>query len=48
MKYVRFLISLRKVEDLLFERGVDISREAVGFWWDRLGRCSQRRSEGSG
>jgi putative transposase len=32
MMYVRFPLSLRNVEDLLFERGVDISYETVRFW----------------
>lgn len=37
MLYVRFLLSLRSVEDLLHERGVDISHETVRFWWHRFG-----------
>jgi putative transposase len=32
-----FLISLRNVEDLLHERGIDISHETVRFWWNRFG-----------
>jgi len=28
---------LRQVEDLLSERGIDISNEAVRFWWNRFG-----------
>ena len=35
--YVRFPLSLRNVEDLLHERGIDISHEAVRFWWNRFG-----------
>lgn len=35
--YVRFPLSLRNVEDLLFERGVDICHETVRFWWNRFG-----------
>lgn len=35
--YVRFPLSLRNVEDLLFERGIDISHETVRFWWSRFG-----------
>jgi putative transposase len=27
---------LRNVEDLLAERGIDISHETVGFWWNRF------------
>ncbi len=38
MLYVRFPLSLRNVEDLLHERGVDISHETVRFWWNRFGR----------
>ena len=37
MMYVRFPLSLRNVEDLLFERGVDICHETVRFWWNRFG-----------
>ena len=33
MLYVRFPLSLRNVEDLLHERGVDISHETVRYWW---------------
>jgi putative transposase len=32
MMCVRFPLSLRNVEDLLHERGVDISHEIVRFW----------------
>jgi putative transposase len=35
--YVRFPLSLRNVEDLLFERGVDICHETVRHWWNRFG-----------
>ncbi len=37
MMYVRFPLSLRNVEDLLNERGIDISHETVRFWWNRFG-----------
>ncbi|MEO0498582.1 MAG: IS6 family transposase [Pseudomonadota bacterium] len=37
MLYVRFPLSLRNVEDLLHERGVDVSHETVRFWWQRFG-----------
>jgi putative transposase len=37
MLYVRFPLSLRNVEDLLHERGVEISHETVRFWWYRFG-----------
>jgi len=35
--YVRYPLSLRNVEDLLHERGIDISHETVRFWWNRFG-----------
>jgi putative transposase len=37
MMYVRYPLSLRQVEDLLFERGIDICHETVRFWWNRFG-----------
>ncbi|WP_417613637.1 IS6 family transposase [Parasphingorhabdus sp.] len=37
MLYVRFPLSLRNVEDLLFERGIDICHETMRLWWNRLG-----------
>ncbi len=37
MLYVRFPLSLRQVEDLLHERGIDISYETVRAWWNQLG-----------
>jgi hypothetical protein len=37
MMYVRFPLSLRNVEDLLHERGIDISHETVRFWWNKFG-----------
>jgi hypothetical protein len=37
MMHVRFPLSLRNVEDLLHERGVDICHETVRFWWQRFG-----------
>lgn len=35
--YVRFPLSLRQVEDLLHERGIDICHETVRAWWNRFG-----------
>jgi len=35
--YVRFPLSLRNVEDLLAERGIDICHETVRLWWNRFG-----------
>ena len=37
MMYVRFPLSLRNVEDLLHERGIDISYETVRYWWNKFG-----------
>ena len=51
MMYVRFPLSMRNVEDLLHERGIDISHETVRFWWLRFGpmlaaEIRKRRMEG--
>ena len=51
MLYVRFSLSLRNVEDLLHERGIDVSHEAVRYWWHRFGpmfasEIRKRRIEG--
>jgi putative transposase len=37
MLYIRFPLSLRNVEDLLHERGIDVSHETVRYWWNRFG-----------
>jgi len=37
MMYIRFPLSLRNVEDLLHERGIDISHETIRYWWNRFG-----------
>src|ERR1700735_1878306 len=37
MMYVKYPLSLRNVEDLLHERGIDISYETVRYWWNRFG-----------
>ena len=37
MMYIRYPLSLRQVEDILFERGIDICHETVRFWWNRFG-----------
>ena len=53
MMYIRYPLSLRQVEDILFERGIDICHETVRFWWNRFGpmfaaeirkRCIHHRS----
>jgi len=35
--YVRYPLSLRQVEELLAERGIDISHESIRRWWNRFG-----------
>jgi len=37
MMYVRFPLSLRNVEDLLHERGINICHETIRYWWNRFG-----------
>jgi len=37
MLYVRYRLSPRNVEDLLHERGIEISHETVRYWWNRFG-----------
>ena len=37
LMYLRYPLSLRQVEDLLFERGIDICHETIRFWWNRFG-----------
>jgi putative transposase len=37
LMYVRYPLSLRNVEDVLAERGIDISHETVRFWSNRFG-----------
>lgn len=37
MYYVRYPLSLRQIEDILHERGIDIFHESVRFWWNRFG-----------
>ena len=34
--YICYPLSLRQVEDLLFERGIDICHETLLFWWNRF------------
>jgi putative transposase len=37
MMYFRFPLSLRNVEDLLYDRGIDICHETVRMCWNRIG-----------
>jgi putative transposase len=50
MLYVRFPLSLRNVEDLLHERGVDVSYESVRYWWHKFGSqfASEIKNDGQG
>ena len=43
MLYVRFSLSLRNVEDLLHERGIDVSYGSVRYWWHKFGsQCARQ------
>jgi hypothetical protein len=48
MLYVRFPLSLRNVEDLLHERGIEVSHEQSGFGGTGSVRYSPLKSGGSG
>ena len=37
LMYIRYPLSLRQVEDILFERGIDITHETIRYWWNRFG-----------
>jgi putative transposase len=37
MMDIWYPLSLRNVEDLLHERGIDMAHETVRFWWNRFG-----------
>jgi putative transposase len=37
LMYVKYPLSLRNVEDLLAERGIDICHKTVRLWWNRFG-----------
>ena len=48
---IRYPLSLRQVEDILFERCIDICHETVHCWWNRFGpmfagEIRRRRAEG--
>ena len=36
MLYIRLPLSLRNAEDLLHERGIEISQETMLYWWNRF------------
>ena len=44
--YYRFNLSYRDIEDLLAERGITVSREAIRLWCIRFGAISTRRLKG--
>ena len=51
MMYIRFALSLRNVEDLLHERGIDVCHESIRLWVDQFGNffagmIRKRRAEG--
>ena len=47
MYYVRFPLSLREVEDILHERGIDISYETIRYWWNKFGILFSREMKKS-
>ena len=47
MMYIRFPLSLRQVEDLLHERGIDICHETVRFWWNRFPPVATQKPQGN-
>ena len=48
MMYVRFPLSLRQVEDLRSERGIDVCHEDGEVLVEPFWRCSPARSGGGG
>jgi putative transposase len=36
MLYIRLPLLLRNAEDLLHERGIEISQETMLYWWNRF------------
>ena len=47
MMYVRFPPSLRNLEDLLAERGIDVCHETVRMWGNRFGPLFAATSGGT-
>ena len=43
--YYRFSLSLRDIEDLLAQRGVEVSYETIRQWCERLGREYAARAQ---
>jgi putative transposase len=48
LMYLKYPLSLRNIEDLLAERGIDISHETVRFCGTDSARCLPLRSEKGG
>ncbi|KGX16058.1 iS6 family ISRH1-like transposase [Burkholderia pseudomallei] len=46
--YFRFQLSLRDIEELLFERGVIVSYETIRRWCDKFGAAFARRVKAAG
>jgi hypothetical protein len=46
--YMRFTLSLRDVEDMLAERGLDLSYKTVRRWSANSARCSRATFGGGG
>lgn len=43
MLFICFPLSLRNVEDLLHDRGIESSHETMSYWWNRFGpTCAVR------
>jgi putative transposase len=41
--FFRFQLSLRDIEELLFERGVTVTHESIRRWTDKFGPCFARQ-----
>ncbi len=37
MYYIRYPLSLRQVEDIMHERGIDVCHETIRYWWNKFG-----------
>ncbi|NCT41083.1 MAG: IS6 family transposase [Alphaproteobacteria bacterium] len=42
MYYIRYPLSLRQVEDILNERGIDVCHETIRYWWNKFGTLFSR------
>lgn len=48
MYYVRYPLSLRQVEDILHERGMDVCHETIRYWWNKFGTLLLKEMKKSG